>query len=65
VVRELRRVRPDLPAVLTSGYSMGQSMIDSFAQVDSVGFLQKPFKFESLASALRTALGGQLRRESM
>jgi CheY-like chemotaxis protein len=65
VVRELRLVRPELPAVLTSGYSLGEAMIESFVRVDSVGFLQKPFKLESLAAALQAALGGQFRRESM
>jgi len=65
VVRELRLLRPDLPAVLTSGYSLGEVMIASFARVESVGFLQKPFKLDSLAAALRTALDGQLRRDSM
>jgi CheY-like chemotaxis protein len=57
VVRELRNLRPELPAVLTSGYNLGEAMIDSFARVDSVGFLQKPFKLDSLAAALRSALG--------
>jgi CheY-like chemotaxis protein len=65
VVRELRTLRPDFPAVLTSGYSLGEAMIESFARVDSVGFLQKPFKLDSLASALRAALDGQFRRDSM
>jgi CheY-like chemotaxis protein len=65
VVRELRNLRPELPAVLTSGYSLGEAMIDSFVRVDSVGFLQKPFKLEALAAALQAALGGQFRRESM
>jgi CheY-like chemotaxis protein len=65
VVRELRSLRPEFPAVLTSGYTLGEAMIESFARVDSVGFLQKPFKLDSLASALRAALDGQFRRDSM
>jgi DNA-binding NtrC family response regulator len=65
VVREMRRVRPELPAILTSGYSLGEAMIESFSRVDSAGFLQKPFKIESLATALEKALGGQFRRDSM
>jgi two-component system cell cycle sensor histidine kinase/response regulator CckA len=65
VVRELRLLRPDIPAVLSSGYSVGEAMIESFARVDSVGFLHKPFKLDALAAALRTALGGQFRRDSM
>jgi DNA-binding NtrC family response regulator len=65
VVRELRNLRPELPAVLTSGYNLGEAMIDSFSRVDSVGFLQKPFKLDSLEAALRNALGGQFRRDSM
>jgi CheY-like chemotaxis protein len=65
VIGELRQIRPEIPAILTSGYSLGEAMIDSFARVDSVGFLQKPFKVAALASAVRQALEGQLRRESM
>jgi CheY-like chemotaxis protein len=65
VVREIRLLRPEIPAVLTSGYSLGEAMIESFVRVDSVGFLQKPFKLESLSAALQAALGGQFRRESM
>jgi DNA-binding NtrC family response regulator len=64
VVRELRNLRPEFPAVLTSGYNLGETMIDSFARVDSVGFLQKPFKLDSLEAALRKALGDQFRRDS-
>lgn len=65
VVRELRLARPEIPAVLTSGYSLGGTMIESFAKVESVGFLQKPFRFESLESTLRAALSGQFLRDSM
>jgi CheY-like chemotaxis protein len=55
VIRELRLIRPDIPAVMTSGYSFEEAA-GSMAGLDSVGYLQKPFKLDSLASALRRAL---------
>jgi CheY-like chemotaxis protein len=64
VVRELRLIRPDIPAVMTSGYSFEEAA-GTMAGLESVGYLQKPFKLDSLASALSQALDPQLRRESM
>jgi CheY-like chemotaxis protein len=64
VIRELRLIRSDIPAVMTSGYSFEEAA-GSMAGLDPVGYLQKPFRLDSLASALRQALDAQLRRESM
>jgi DNA-binding NtrC family response regulator len=50
--REIRRLFPDLPVVLTSGYS------DVLAKGDWQGFqlLQKPYSVEDLSRVLRHAL---------
>jgi CheY-like chemotaxis protein len=55
VIRELRLIRSDIPAVMTSGYSFEEAAA-SMAGLDSVGYLQKPFRLDSLASALQQAL---------
>ena len=54
--RELRRLRADLPVVLCSGYDVLESA-DRFAGMDFSGFLQKPYRLDDLARALRRALG--------
>jgi two-component system, cell cycle sensor histidine kinase and response regulator CckA len=64
VIRELRLIRPDIPAVMTSGYSLEEAA-PSMAGLDCVGYLQKPFRLDTLATALQQALDAQLRRESM
>jgi CheY-like chemotaxis protein len=56
VIRELRLIRPGIPAVMTSGYCIEEAA-ESMAGLQSVGYLQKPFRLESLASALNVALG--------
>jgi CheY-like chemotaxis protein len=55
VVRQLRSIRPDIPAVMTSGYSFEEAA-GTMAGLESVGYLQKPFRLDSLASALQQAL---------
>jgi len=52
LARELRRTRPDVPVVLTSGYS---AKIVRDAKDASVPLLPKPFTIEKLAEALRAA----------
>jgi DNA-binding NtrC family response regulator len=63
VIRELRRIRPDMPAVVTSGYSYEEAAA-AFESLDSAEYLQKPFRLDSLGAAVRAALAPQLRRES-
>jgi len=55
-LRELRRLQAGLPVVLCSGYDVHESA-DRFADVGFNGFLQKPYRLDDLAQALRRALG--------
>jgi PAS domain S-box-containing protein len=53
---ELRRVAPELPVVLMSGYSE-RELSERFADRGLAGFLQKPFTREDVRRRLREALG--------
>jgi two-component system, cell cycle sensor histidine kinase and response regulator CckA len=63
IAREFRLLKPDLPVILMSGYSRHEAANPTSSQIP-IGFLQKPFTLESLASAMRIALETQFRRES-
>ena len=54
---ELRRIRPDIPVVLCSGYDE-QEVAARLHGIGSVSFIQKPYTVEALAVRLREALGG-------
>jgi CheY-like chemotaxis protein len=54
-LRELRRIRGDVPVVLTSGYSAKELEV-RFADLPTAGFLQKPFQLKSLVAILKAAL---------
>ena len=54
--RALRGVRPDLPVVLMSGYSVREVTLRS-AGLGITGFVQKPFATPDLLAAVRLALG--------
>lgn len=56
VLRELQRVRPDLPALVMSGYS-ADDIHDLFAGTSVAKFLQKPFSLAALQAALIAAAG--------
>ncbi len=49
VIERLREIRPDLPAIITSGYPYQPRNAD-------IGFLQKPFLPQMLAEAVEKAL---------
>ncbi len=53
--RELRRIRPDVRAILMSGYSE-QSITTQFAGKGLAGFVQKPFRFAQLQQTIREVL---------
>jgi PAS domain S-box-containing protein len=53
---ELRRVAPELPVVLMSGYSEGE-LGARFADKKPQGFLQKPFTPRELEASVRAVLG--------
>jgi CheY-like chemotaxis protein len=55
-LREIRKIRPDVPVVLSSGYSPAEAM-RRFGAQESAGFLQKPYSGRMLAMRVRTAIG--------
>ena len=54
-LREFRRVRPDVPVLVCSGYAEKQAL-SLFQDSASMGFLPKPFQSADLARALRALL---------
>ncbi len=52
---ELRAIRPDVPVLLSSGYSEEEAL-SVFEEVQLAGFLQKPYSIDQLASTLRRTL---------
>jgi PAS domain S-box-containing protein len=58
---ELRRLRPDLPIVLCSGYAEEETAAP-FEHDGRFAFLQKPFTLESLADCFREVLQTEARR---
>ncbi|MBE7560041.1 response regulator [bacterium] len=54
--RELRRIRPDVRVVLSSGYNE-QDATNRFAGKGLAGFIQKPYCLEDLCDVIRRALG--------
>jgi PAS domain S-box-containing protein len=50
---ELRSIRPDLPVLMSSGYSE-QNVSKRFTQHRPTLFVQKPFQFAALSKALQT-----------
>jgi signal transduction histidine kinase/DNA-binding response OmpR family regulator len=55
--RELRRIKPDVSVILSSGYSE-EGAIAKFSGLGLAGFIQKPYGFDTLAAILRNALSG-------
>jgi DNA-binding NtrC family response regulator len=55
VFEEMRRVRPDVPVVIASGYSE-QDVADRLAGNTYAGFIQKPYLVGALATKLRQAM---------
>ncbi|HVJ82118.1 MAG TPA: response regulator, partial [Planctomycetia bacterium] len=54
--KALRSVRPDLPVILMSGYTLEEATLQS-ADFETMGYVQKPFKSPELLAAVRDALG--------
>lgn len=54
--RELRRIRPDVKVIMTSGYCE-QEVTQRFIGKGLTAFIQKPFKLASLNDTLRKVLG--------
>ena len=55
VLRELRRLRPGVRVILSSGFSE-QEVARRFAAGDLAGFLQKPYRPHQLLDAIRRAM---------
>ena len=53
--RELRRIRPEVRIVLSSGYTKEEAT-RQFTDRDLVGFLQKPYGLKDMVATIRTAL---------
>jgi len=53
--RELRRIQPTVPVILSSGYNE-QDAVNRFAGKGLAGFLQKPYSASTLRNALRRVL---------
>jgi PAS domain S-box-containing protein len=55
-MREIRKIRPDIPVVLSSGYSEAYAL-RGFEDQRLAGFLQKPYTGRTLALRIREAIG--------
>ena len=53
---ELRRIRPDVRVILSSGFSE-EAATGRFAGQGLAGFIQKPYQFEALIARIQQALG--------
>jgi two-component system cell cycle sensor histidine kinase/response regulator CckA len=60
IFREIRKILPDLPVVLASGFSEQEAVgqFEGGGQGLS-GFVQKPFRMDNLAATIRRALGNE------
>jgi PAS domain S-box-containing protein len=55
--REIRRIREDVPIILSSGYN-AQEVTQHFVGRGLAGFIQKPYQHHELAAKLNEVLGG-------
>jgi len=55
VLKELRRLRRDVPVLLCSGYSQ-EELSQRFSAEDMAAFLQKPYRFDAFKGCLRDLL---------
>ncbi len=55
VLRELRTVRPDIPILLSSGYTEEEAVLQ-FQENGTAGFLQKPYRGSQLRAKLQEVL---------
>lgn len=54
--RELRRIKPDVKVILSSGYNE-QDLMDRFVGKGLAGFIQKPFILSTLLKTIEAVLG--------
>jgi PAS domain S-box-containing protein len=55
-MREVRKIRPDVPVVLSSGFNEAEAL-RGFESQRLAGFLQKPYTGRTLAMRVRAAIG--------
>ena len=55
VFREMRRIKPDVRVILTSGYNE-QDAVSRFSEKGLAGFVHKPFEVDTLLRKVRQAL---------
>ena len=56
VIREGRRLRPDIPVIIITGYSTEASAIEA-VNLGVSGYLTKPFRVPRVLAAAAKALG--------
>ena len=56
--RELRRIRSDVRVILSSGYNEAE-LVARFAGKGLAGFMQKPYRIDTLAEKIGEALEGK------
>ena len=56
VLREIKRVVPNLPVVMMSGYSL-QEMRDAAMQLGAAGYIKKPFELDDVRLIMKVTLG--------
>jgi PAS domain S-box-containing protein len=57
VMQALRALRPDLPVIITSGYSE-QEIMERFQQSPPTAFIKKPYRSRELVMLMKKVLGG-------
>ena len=63
VIREARRLLPDLPVICISGYTE-ESVLKEVESLDNLRFLSKPFSLKGLATAVKESLASSERRRA-
>jgi DNA-binding NtrC family response regulator len=53
MLREAKQIRPDLPAIIISGYADSESIVD---EPDEVVVVTKPFTLDQMKAAIRAVL---------
>jgi len=56
VFREMKRIDPNVSVILTSGFSE-QAALETFATDQPSGFIQKPYRLETLLGLIEQSLG--------
>ncbi|BBO66853.1 hypothetical protein DSCA_07830 [Desulfosarcina alkanivorans] len=60
VLEQLKKIRPDIKVILSSGYSLNGLGEDALGMAGD-GFIQKPYQIDQLAATLEAVLNGRVR----